>query len=81
MYPEGCTTNNTELVTFRRGPFMGLQSVQPITFKYSSSTVGINHDILDVFSHMILCLCNIWASVELKELPVFKPNEYFFKNH
>ena len=24
MYPEGCTTNNTELITFRKGAFYGL---------------------------------------------------------
>jgi 1-acyl-sn-glycerol-3-phosphate acyltransferase len=27
MYPEGCTTNNSELITFRRGAFAALHSV------------------------------------------------------
>jgi hypothetical protein len=52
-----------------------------MTFKYTSQFVSISHDIMDVFAHMILCLCNLWSYAEIKELPVFRPNEYFFKHH
>jgi hypothetical protein len=32
-------------------------------------------------NHILLCIFNPWASCEIIELPVFKPNEYFFENH
>lgn len=81
LYPEGCTTNNTELVTFRRGAFFGLTSVQPITINYYSPYFSPTHDILDVFSQALLLMCQPYMTAHIKELPVFKPNEYFFKNH
>lgn len=81
MFPEGCTTNNTELIQFRRGAFMALTSVQPVTFKYSSPWFNPAHDILDVLAHIFLVTCQPYAYATVKELPVFLPNEYFFKHH
>jgi 1-acyl-sn-glycerol-3-phosphate acyltransferase len=57
LFPEGCTTNNTRLIQFKRGAFFSLQSVQPVTFKYYSPYFSPAHDILDVFSHIILICC------------------------
>jgi len=81
MYPEGCTTNNTELIQFRRGAFFYLHSVQPLTFKYSSPFFQPSHDIMHVMSHVILMMCQPYTYLEVKEHPVFEPNEYFFKHH
>lgn len=81
MFPEGCTTNNTELITFRRGAFQALHSVQPITYNYYSPYFNVAHDILDVLSHMILICSQPYTTCHVKELPVFKPNEYFFEHH
>lgn len=81
MFPEGCTTNNTQLIQFRRGAFFGLHSVQPFTFRYYSPYVSLPHDILNPVAHMILCCCQPYSTAVVKELPVFKPNEFFFKNH
>jgi len=78
MYPEGCTTNNTEMIQFRRGAFFGLHSVQPVTFKYYSPFFQPSHDVLDVFSHMILIMCQPYTYCEIRVMPVFKPNEYLF---
>ena len=30
---------------------------------------------------MVLTACQFYTRCEVKELPVFTPNEYFFKNH
>lgn len=78
MYPEGCTTNQTELITFRRGAFSSLASVQPMTFKYYSPYFNLAHDILNVLAHGILVCSQPYSYATIKELPVFKPNEYFF---
>ena len=50
MFPEGCTTNNTEILTFKKGAFLKLYSVQPFTVKYYSPYMSMAHDILPVFS-------------------------------
>lgn len=81
MYPEGCTTNNTELITFRRGAFMSLASIQPVTFKYYSPYFNPSHDILDVLSHMLLVCSQPYTTCHVRELPVFRPNDYFFEHH
>ncbi|CDW73629.1 acyltransferase family protein [Stylonychia lemnae] len=77
MYPEGCTTNNTEMIQFRRGAFNGMYPVQPVTFKYYSPFFQCSHDILDVFSHIILIMCQPYTYCEIRIMPVFQPNEYF----
>jgi hypothetical protein len=40
-----------------------------------------SHDIMNVFSHMLLIACQPYTIVTVKELPVFEPNDYFFKHH
>jgi len=81
MFPEGCTTNNTQLITFRRGAFVGLNSIQPVTFKYYSPYFNVSHDVLNVLAHAILIICQPYTTCSINELPVFKPNDYFFKHH
>jgi 1-acyl-sn-glycerol-3-phosphate acyltransferase len=37
IFPEGATTNNESVLPFKKGPFSGLNSVQPIGLKYWSA--------------------------------------------
>jgi len=41
MNAEGGTTNGTSLVKFKKGAFVGLNSVQPVVIKYNSPFVAI----------------------------------------
>lgn len=81
MYPEGCTTNNTQLIQFRRGAFAALHSIQPVTMRYKSPYFNPAHDILDVIAHMILVCAQPYTTCAVRELPVFRPNEFFFSHH
>lgn len=36
IFAEGCTTNGDYLIQFKKGPFHGLNSVQPFCYKYRS---------------------------------------------
>jgi hypothetical protein len=81
MYPEGCTTNNTSIIQFRKGAFFGLCSVQPLVIKYWSPFFRNPHDILNPLAHMILCCSQPFGVATAYELPVFKPNDYFFEHH
>lgn len=34
IFPEGCTTNKSAIVKFKKGPFNSLRAVRPVVFKY-----------------------------------------------
>ena len=36
VFPEGATTNGDYLIKFKKGPFSGLNSVQPVIIKYKT---------------------------------------------
>lgn len=81
LFPEGATTNNTELIHFKRGAFFALYPVKPITIKYSGLFFNPAHDVLNVVAHALFSACQPITYVTVHELPVFTPNDYFFKNH
>jgi hypothetical protein len=70
------------LITFKRGAFWGLNSIKPIAMKYGS-LVGSNpaHDVMGMVPHFIFCTLHGYITLHIKEYPVFRPNEYFWKNH
>ena len=50
IYPEGGTTNGTSLLKFKRGAFMGLTSIKPVIFKYSSDNGDMEGAVIDLIS-------------------------------
>ena len=82
IFPEGTTTNNTTLVKFRGGAFKDMRSVQPVTLKYKHGMVHPAIEAIDEGFMVFLLCCTITpVFVELKQLPVFKPNDYLFETH
>jgi hypothetical protein len=81
IYPEGGTTNGSSLIKFKKGAFAGLNSIMPIGIKYKSAVIELSTGIMPFESHFPLASSNPFAFCTVKEFPVFKPNEYFFKNH
>ena len=80
IYPEGATTNNEQIITFKKGPFAGLNSVQPIGLKYSSLN-GISPQNDTIFQWHFFFACMGVHTLKMKVYPVFKPNKYFWDNH
>ena len=39
------------------------------------------HDVVDLHVHFLLLCSTPYSTIRMKELPVFQPNEYFWKNH
>jgi hypothetical protein len=37
------------------------------------------HDVLSIPGHFMFTFSNPYVNLHIKELPVFKPNEYFWK--
>jgi hypothetical protein len=81
IYPEGCTTNNTALLQFKKGAFYSLLSVQPISLKYYSPMQNPAHDVMPMFPHFVFLCTALYTTVQIKEYPVFKPNEFFWEKH
>jgi len=81
IYPEGGTTNGDSLLQFKKGAFAGLHSVQPIAMQYKTSMIQANALNLNIFAHFIVMMSMVGCVLKIKEYPVFKPNDYFFKHH
>lgn len=81
MNVEGGTTNGTSLIKFKKGAFVGLNSIQPVVIKYETALIDMEQCIVSLYSHILLASCNPYCSIKVKEMPTFKPNEYFWKNH
>ena len=39
------------------------------------------YDVMEMHSHFFLLATTPYVTIHIKELPVFKPNEYYWKNH
>ena len=82
IYPEGATTNGEALVYFNKGAFASLRSVQPIVIKYwSLNNIKASQDVLGLANHLNVIGMAIAIKQQVIELPVFTPNDYFWKHH
>jgi hypothetical protein len=77
MFPEGATSNGQYLCSFKKGAFGSLLPVQPF--------VHNNHQhVLTNENHIIIflgCCGYPFRSRFFHWLPIFEPNEYFWKHH
>lgn len=42
IFPEGCTTNGTKLIQFKKGAFNSLRAVRPVVITYNSPEWGLS---------------------------------------
>ena len=81
IYPEGGTSNGTHLLKFKKGAFAGLRSVQPIIIKYHNPIIDNECCAYNFLAHSILYASCAYSTVCITSMPVFSPNDYFFKNY
>ena len=81
IHAEGGTTNNQAVIKFKRGAFVGLHSIWPKTMRYNAPFQSPCSGIIDGLGHYIAGTSNPWTTLQMNELPVFRPNEYFFQHH
>ena len=89
LFPEGMTSNNTNILKFKKGAFYGEKRVKPVILKYRESqvdTIGAvspAYEVIEFFSLTMMQLslppCYYLCSVIC--LPDFEPNEYLFETH
>lgn len=81
IYPEGATTNGETMVYFNKGAFASLRGVQPIVISYQSFfPVKAAQDVLGIANHLNVIGMAGYINGHVIELPVFTPNEYFWKH-
>ena len=83
IFPEGCTTNGTKLIQFKKGAFNSLRAVRPVVITYNSPEWGLSptQDVLGFVNSQFLMQACGYITVNVDVLPVFLPNDYFWKNH
>ena len=77
IFAEGCTTNGSSLIKFKKGAFSNLKRVTPMVMSYSlDSSVSVAFDIMEILPLSILNLS--WGFMRCKtiKLPDIWPNEY-----
>ena len=55
--------------------------MQPIIIKYDNPFFDVEQAVIPMASHIFLLSCILYNKITVDELPVFKPNEFFWKNH
>lgn len=81
IFVEGGTTNGEYLINFKKGAFMGLNTVFPKLSKFHSCFQTPSSGVIEGLPHYVMATCIPFAWCEIIHLPVFRPNEYLWKNH
>lgn len=83
IFPEGATTNGKSLLEFKRGAFFSLGSIKPHYTKFWTLTGSeiAPTDGISLVWYCVQILCAGIVTMTLNEMPVFKPNDFFWKNH
>ena len=82
IHAEGGTTNG-HMISFKKGAFACLRSIRPKALKYNNHGFGMDltSGILDGFCHHFLATSCLFSTLEVFEMPIFRPNEFFWENH
>ena len=79
IFAEGCTTNGSSLIKFKKGAFSGLKRVTPMVMMYSLDTsVSVAFDIIEVLPLAILNLSWGFMHCKIIKLPDIWPTDYMF---
>ena len=80
IHVEGGTTNGN-MIKFKKGAFASLYSVRPKAVKYNYVGVSPSSGVIDGLSHHILMMGVMYCTISMYEMPVFRPNQFFWENH
>ena len=81
VHVEGGTTNGKGLINFKRGAFVGLKSIWPKVHVHNSFFQSPSSGVVDGVPLYLVTSCLPFSWVTKLELPVFRPNDFFFQHH
>ena len=78
---ESVCNNGSGLIHFKRGAFDSLCAIKPCVYKFDQLFPGISqaYDVTPLECQFMLWQTKILSDVTIYSLPLFIPNEYFFK--
>jgi 1-acyl-sn-glycerol-3-phosphate acyltransferase len=82
IFPEGTTTSNRDIITFKKGAFEALLPIKPMMIKGNEDKdyhVGCGNS--DVVINYLRGLCRLYQKIEYIEMPVMKPTKYMYENY
>lgn len=83
IFPEGCTSRESEMIDFKIGAFCTLSSVQPMEIKWDGvwgiTPMAVNARVYTTY--FISCCMPPFGVIRHKRYPVFKPNQYFWDKY
>ena len=81
IFCEGGTTNGSSIIQFKRGAFMSCRSIWPKIHKWHSYFQSPCTGVVDGLPQYLIGAACPFNTVTRVEMPVFRPNEFFWKNH
>lgn len=81
IYPEGGTTNGKSIIQFKKGAFVSCRSIWPKIHKWHSHFQSPCTGVVDGVAHYLIGAAMPWCTVTKLEMPVFRPNDFFWANH
>lgn len=79
IFPEGFTTNGTELCRFKRGAFTSLSPIQPMFLEYYTPFCCAAFDMIPALQHLILMMYQpVCSRIRFTRMPTLIPTEYMF---
>ena len=82
LFPEGCTSNGTHLMKFKRGAFVGMRTVQPCYLKVSDRMVSPDYAQMDfgvLYTFIAASLCMYTCTFYV--MPEFTPTKKMLEMH
>lgn len=81
IHVEGGTSNGKYLIKFKRGAFMSGLSIWPRVHKHHSYFQSPCTGVIDGLPHYLISAACPFNTVRKLIFPVFRPNDFFWKNH
>jgi len=71
------------VIQFKKGAFVSLRGVKPhfMTFKSLTGIRPVHGDSINIFHFFNIFIGHGLTSYTCNEMPIFAPNEFFWKNH
>ena len=82
VFPEGTTTNNRYVTTFKKGVFVLLLPIKPmIMFINYNDPCQLCVGVVHLFFHVLRSFCYLTNQMSYCSLPVIKPTQFMFENY
>lgn len=82
IFPEGTTSSNRHILTFKKGAFHALLPLKPMLIKnHDTAEYQISAGASNAMINYIRGMTQLYTSIDYFELPVIKPTEYMFEKY